>query len=327
VSFIDPFDTPEKRYVRNHWLQAATKRKKSNNVEHINYLTLPGKNRHDVLLLKDIIKETKTGYDKDSLTFIEKDIGTYVDIRNKLPGAIDFRCTFERFIERALDSKRILPTDSEKYDPLKCFPYDVVNLDFTGSVFNHGNKEISPQMKAIHGLFEIQSFRRRSFTLFLTSTGIKKADDDPGRIAVNNAIEETFNDPNFKEFKETFDNRFPNVMPPYNYMHINNQLLKYKDFLLIGVPLIIINYGFSNKFDTKCVNRFFYVGEGNTALMLSFIFECEYISSFDYGGRSRQTIINDQPQRLCGIFDHLVDIKTLFKENPLIKTKYSENIT
>ena len=83
----DPFDTPEKKYVRDYWFEFADKRKRTNRIDFIKYCTFPGKNCHDVIKLKPLLKTTQVGFHKDSLTFFEKDPEAIVDIWNNLPGA------------------------------------------------------------------------------------------------------------------------------------------------------------------------------------------------------------------------------------------------
>ena len=317
----DIFNTPEKKYKRKHWLQAAEDRKQKNNVDFINYCTLPGKNCHDVFLLKHLLKTTKTGFRKESLTFFEKDTETIVDIWNNLPGARHYTGYFEIFIQAALDGINLIDNHSEEIDPLSFFPYDVINLDFTTSAFKHGGQDVSPQMSAIYQLFEIQSFKHKAFTLFLTFAGIRGSDDESGRCEVNSAIVNIIESPTNSEFKSKFETFNPGVTPPY-YSGGGHRALAYKDFLLVGIPLIIINYGFSKNFDVKCTKRFSYVGTGNKALMVSFIFDCEYFGSSRYGGETIETSLALQPQRLCEIFNHYEDINELFEDHPEIKEEY-----
>lgn len=323
MSAYDPYDNPEKRYIRKQWFIAATERKKKNKVPFINYCTLPGKNCHDVMLLKPLLNVTKTGFDPNSLTFFENNTETVVDIWNKLPNARHYVGNVEDFIGAAMEGKKLLleseVTDLDEITPFDFFPYDVVNLDFTKSAFKHGDRTVSPQMDAIYKLFEIQKFKHRSFTLFLTFTGFKGADDEKGMVEVNNAIDYSLQNPLNKQFKTEFEHHYLYTTPPY-YPTDKSRNWDYKHFVCLGIPLIVINYGFSNNFDVLCKRRYSYIGRGNKALMVSFIFDCEYLGSAGYS--STQTTLNSLPIRLCEIFSHYEDINKLFAENPEIEKEY-----
>ncbi|MFW9879036.1 MAG: hypothetical protein ACFFG0_38645, partial [Candidatus Thorarchaeota archaeon] len=161
MSNHDPFNTPEKRYVRDQWFNAARVIKKNNNVAFINYCTFPGRNCHDVIRLKSLLKTKeigKTFYDEKSLTFFEKDIELITEIRNKLPGARFFNGFFEDFVKAAWEGRNIRPgQNSTEINPFDYFPYDVINLDYTGPGFKHNGKKTSSEMSSIYSLFEIQA--------------------------------------------------------------------------------------------------------------------------------------------------------------------------
>ena len=309
------YDTPEKRFIRDEWLDASKKRLEINKTDFIKYLTLPGRECYDIIHMNGLLKKTEVGYDKDYLTFVEKEIEYITDIRNKLPRANYYQGTIEFFFNDALDGAEGKDSENKRLMYYNLFPFDVINLDFTKSPFKHGEKKTSPQMKAIHKLFELQKIRKHSFTLFLTFSGIKKADDNLGRIAVNNAIVKTSNEPQNKDFKKILDKK--SSSPYYDN-------LKYKKFLLIGVPVIIINYGCLHHFNVKCTKRYTYIGSGNNAVMISMIFDCEFLSSNAYNGNLFNEITNKiRPKRLKEIFNHYEDINELFKRDKELKSKYS----
>lgn len=313
----DPFNTPEKAYMRDRWYHWAERRRSTNSVGFINYCTFPGLNCHDVIKLKPLLKITKTGYDKDSLTFFEKDIEIITDIRDKLPGAWHYLGHFEDFVQAASEGQNIRPDpESTEVNPFTLFPYDVVNLDYTGPGFKHKGKKTSAEMASIYTLFEIQSFKHKSFTLFLTFPAINRGDDDQGKNALNQCIINNMRQ--HDDFRHSFEGRYRGIDSPY-YSTERRRALSYKEFLLISVPLIIINYGFQNRFDTICRERYSYIGEGNDALMVSFIFDCNYIGTNTYHAEINRL----QPTRVVSIFNHYQNINEYFEANPDIRQRYT----
>jgi len=306
----DPFDTPQKKYVRTYWLKASEKRKEMNGVEFINYCTFPGRNCHDVILLDPLLKKNKTGYLPETLTFFEKDIEVITDIRNNLPGARYYCGYFEEFVQATVDNRQITPDqESEGVNPLKYFPYDVINLDYTGPGFKHEGKKTSNEMRAIYQVFEIQGFKHKSFTLFLTFPAVKRWDDSTGREELNKSIIDSLSNPDNVSFKSKFYELYPKVTPPYYSNETKrHKALGYRDFLLISIPIVIINFGFRNNFDVKCRKRFYYIGEGNETLMVSFIFDCDYLASDAYNGTPDTKIKRLRPIRLREIFNQKTDV-------------------
>jgi len=319
----DPFNTPEKKYKRDSWFTFAQQRKTKNTVQNINYLTFPGINCHDIIKLKSLLKTTPIGYDKESLTFIEKGLEAITDIRDKLPGARFYPGFFEDFVKDAWDGRAIQrPPSVELTNYFEFFPYDVINLDFTGSAFYHEDRPVSPQMAAINTLFELQSLKHKSFTLFLTFSGVRWKDDDRGRDEVNNAIHICLDNEENSQFKTKFNEIYRGGSPYYSVPENNHRALTYKDFLLVGIPIIIINYGFSKNFNVSCKKRFCYKGEGNRAIMVSFIFDCEFVDTSSYDDGSISHLITLKPIKLGEIFDHKEDINQLFLDNPELKNRY-----
>ena len=308
----DIYDNPEKKYIRGNWLKAVIARKSLSGLAYVNYCTFPGKKCHDVLLLDEHLKKTKIGYSADTLTFFEQDKEILTDIRNQLPGAKYYPGYFEEFVEAAHQNLQVQVDEQEGLIiPQNYFPYDVVNLDFTGGGFKHKGEKISPSMEAIYRLFEIQGTRRRSFSLFLTFSAIMRADDDSGRQELSNCILSSLQERNNVGFNSEFVANHPNVNDPY----YGGSNLAYREYLAIGIPIVIINYGFQFRFDVKCKKRFIYKGTGNNAYMVSFIFECEYLGSSRYSARVIEEIARRKPLRLKEIFAHKEDVNSVLGAN------------
>jgi hypothetical protein len=318
----NPFNTPEKRFVREHWYDIASKRKITNAVSFVNYCTFPGKECLDVLRLKDLLKTTNVGYDKDSLTVIEKNIETLTDIRNKLPGAKSYSGNFEDLVRDAWNNRLTVPQVAQDQvrppeTPYAYFPYDVINLDYTGAGFKHRGNEASAEMSAIDHLFELQAFARKSFSLYLTFVSNKGADDAEGKNALNTCLVQCLKKPQNRNFLESFKKIYPKEKTPYF------DSMQYHDFLMVSVPIAIINYGFRKSFIVNCRKRFVYVGTGNAMKMVSFIFDCDFSNTTEYADTHESNQSDFKARNLLNILQAHVDINQHFKKNPDIRKKFT----
>ena len=191
------YNTPEKWFIREKWSEFALNRKKMNKRKFIRLFTLTSIKTYDIILFKEtgLIETTETGY-SENIAFCEKDSERFTMIFNALPGARAHLGTFEDFVGAgSIDS-----TNHAK----EWFPFDVINLDFSGPMFKHRGRNTSKVMDAIKKVFMIQSFYRQSFSLFLSVPAIRKADDDVGKNQLRKCLDENLKNPQTKAFKETF---------------------------------------------------------------------------------------------------------------------------
>ena len=78
-----------------------------------------------------------------------------------MPGARHYPGYFEDFVEHAFNARSVRPdTTNTEINPFEYFPYDVVNLDYTGAGFKHRGEKSSREMNAVQRLFQIQSFNK-----------------------------------------------------------------------------------------------------------------------------------------------------------------------
>ena len=304
------YNTSEKWFVREKWAQYALIRKEKNERKFIRLLTFTSIKAYDIIFLskKGLIQTTETGYSPESIAFCEKDYERYTRIYNRLPGARGYLGTFEKFV----GAGDIGFTDSAR----KWFPFDVINLDFSGSMFRHEDSNTSKVMDAILKMFMIQEFMKQSFSLFLSVPAIRKWDDDKGKkqltdcLNVNLASKETI------KFKEAFEQKYP-----------SKKIDSHHKFLLVTIPKIIIKYGQSRNFDVDCLERFTYIGENANTKMVSFIFDCEYKGLPDgYGGENPASVLAKvYPDRvLKTITQDYLDVNRIFEEQPEIKKRCIE---
>ncbi|MCK4326306.1 hypothetical protein KAW55_06075, partial [bacterium] len=197
------YNTPEKWFIRERWLKLALDRKNKNKRKFIRLLTLTSIKAYDIIFLCDngLFQTTDTGYSSESITFCEKRPERYTRIYNTLPGARAYQGTFEEFV----GAGDIGFTDRAK----KWFPFDVINLDFSGPAFKHHGKNTSKVMEAISKMFMIQSFKKQSFSLFLSIPAVRKWDDDIGRQQLLRCLNTNLKSKETTKFKEAFEQKYP----------------------------------------------------------------------------------------------------------------------
>jgi hypothetical protein len=301
------YNTPEKWFIRELWAKFALNRKKKNKKQYIRLLTLTSIKAYDIILLceKGLIQTTETGYSPESVAFCERDPERYTRIYNTLPGAKAYQGTFEDFV----GAGDIGYTDRAR----KWFPFDVVNLDFSCPMFKHRGRKTSRLIEAILKMFMIQSFKKQSFSLFLSVPAVKKWDDEEGRKQLSDCLKVNLRGKETTKFREVFKQKYPKKIDGY-----------YK-FLLVAVPKLIIKYGQSQTFDVDCLGRYTYIGETARTKMVSFMFDCEYQGLPDgYGGENPTSILAKvYPERVLKIIEKdYVDINKEFDEQPDVKKKY-----
>lgn len=310
ISFEDDkvYNTPEKWFIREKWLNFALNRKSKNKRKFIRLLTLTSIKAYDITFLceKGLIQTTETGYSPESIAFCERDPERFTRVYNTLPGARAYQGTFEEFV----GAGDIGFTKRAR----KWFPFDVVNLDFSGPMFRHEGRNTSKVMDAILKMFLIQDFMKQSFTLFLSLPAVKGWDDDAGKKQLFDCLNVNLTSKETTKFKEVFEQKYP-----------LKKINRYYEFLLVIVPKLMIKYGQTKNFDVNCLGRYTYIGESAKTKMVSFMFDCEYRGlSNGYGGENPSSVLSKvYPDRVLKIIEQdYVDINQMFEKNPDIKEQY-----
>jgi len=303
------YNTPEKWYVRDKWAKHALERKKKNHRDFIRLLTLTSTKCYDVKFFRDneLLLMTEVGYAPESVTFCEHNNERYVLIRNRLPGARDFFGDLEYFVGAGSPG---FTSRAQRW-----FPYDVINLDFTKPGFRQKGKKTSIMMDTVSKIFMIQGFKKQSFTLFLTLPAIRKGNDMTGKRQLNECLNSNLGG-KYSKFEDNFLKKYPGGKFP-----------SYREFLLVVVPKLIIRYGQGENFDIQCQEKYTYIGKGAKAVMITFIFECEYVGlSNGYGGENPADILaRIYPTRILEIIERgYEDINKKFTQDPCLKGKYSQ---
>lgn len=300
------YNTPEKWYVREKWVRYAQERKDKNRRDFIRLLTLTSTDCYDIEFFRDkgLLLFTDTGYAPESVTFCEYIQERYVLIRNRLPGARDFFGKLEALV--GVGNTR-LTHRAERW-----FPYDIINLDFTKPGFRHREKKTSLMMDTISKIFMIQGFKEQSFSLFLTFPAIRSGNDAAGRQQLNNCLNSNLGG-RYPDFERFFLEKYPDAI-------ISN----YREFLLVVAPKLLIKYGQSGNFDVRCRERCTYINRGARAVMVTFIFDCEYVGlPNDYGGDNPADILARQyPTRILEIIEReYEDINNKFSQDQRLEQR------
>jgi hypothetical protein len=289
---VDLYNTPEKWYVRQKWVESAIQRKIENNRHFLRYLTLTSIPVYDIRLFEDqgLIRSTDIGYDEECIAVCEVDLHRASLIRNNLPGARVFPGRIQELVgSRSVNYHGFVN---------KWFPFDVINLDLTGSIFAR-NQLLS---ETIQKIFTIQSWKEQSFTLFLTVCSVEEGDDVEAREKINALIESNLTDDGFKD---AFIRKFPNM-----------QFDSFQSFLSVAIPKLIIEKGLNNGFDVACNGKYTYIGTGLKNQIASFILDCDLRSepgAITNLGSSRSLRIIDALEEEC------VDINQSFSQNTKLK--------
>jgi hypothetical protein len=301
------YNSPEKWHVRTKWVHYASRRKEKSRKNYINLLTLTSTKCYDIKLFQQegLLLTTDTGYAPESVTFCECNSERYVLIRNNLPGAQDFGGKIEDFV--AAGSAHLTPRAQ------RWFPYDVVNLDFTKPGFRQKEERTSITMQTISKIFTIQRLKSHSFTLFVTLPAIEQGNDVTGKTELANCLNSNL-DGSYPNFEKNLLQKYPDKVFP-----------DYREFLLVIVPKLIIKYGQSENFDTKCLERCSYINEGAITVMVTLIFDCEFIGlQAGYGSKNPAEILAELYQpRILEILEHdFEDINARFAEEPELRQYY-----
>ena len=301
------YNSPEKWHIRTKWIHYASRRKEKSGKNYINLLTLTSTKCYDIKLFQQegLLLTTDTGYVRRSLTFCEYHPERYARIRNLLPGARDWRGELEKFV----DAGRSYVSDRAQ----RWFPYDVINLDFTKPGFRQKEEKTSITMQTISKIFMIQRLKSHSFTLFVTLPAIEQGNDITGKTELDNCLNSNL-DGSYPDFEKNFLQKYPEKAFP-----------DYREFLLFVVPKLIIKYGQSENFDTKCLERCSYINEGAQTVMITLMFDCEFIGLQDgYGSKNPAEILAESYQpRIVEILEHdFEDINARFAKEPELRQHY-----
>lgn len=161
------YRAPIKQYVREYgWLEAAKKRKTTleKKKRELRYFTLCSLEAIDIKTLykAGILNRETSGY--PSTFFCEWDKELTEEIA-RIVGSNYWSGAFEDFISKLHSNHDRL---RDKLKEQKLFPFDIYNLDFTGSCIPGNQPPYSRTLEALTRLVDLQHREEQDFDIFLT---------------------------------------------------------------------------------------------------------------------------------------------------------------
>ena len=209
---------PIKQYIRRFgWLEVIKdymERRRNDGVDRpLKYFTLPGPNASDIGLLAqtNILNRTSEGFpyvticDETSAEQVQANLGRFQGVSS---------LSFHKAVKWP------------KGELCPFFPFDVINLDFSGALITRGSDRIKA-LKQIIGIRSIIRLQRgQGFLLLLTAS----ADDELARDKLEEFLVNNLNEED--EFKNVYLERF-NVLNPEPFME------DYRALVQVVLPKLI----------------------------------------------------------------------------------------
>lgn len=269
-----------KHYVRMRgWLPVSLTRNQSIKGRRTRYFTLCAANAIDVFLLERarVLRRTSDGKLTDSY-FCEYDAVQFREIerlirgpRQGFLGSLEDIVLFEESdstrgrtrtdpgsgkittrLRQELDRKE------KHYRLASAFPFDILNLDVTGTLFPPSQPQVSRLMKTILRLLEWQTNkplsddgrRIESFAILLTIHIDEGIANYEAVASLSKMIEHNID--NIAAFRDRWHKSFPGV-PPSDLASSD-----FERFFSIALPKYLIEKGLSLGWDVVCEGRFLY---------------------------------------------------------------------
>lgn len=309
---------PVKHFVRKYgWLPSAQKRLRSlrsnpkRSREFARYFSLCGPDAIDVLFMAQngIIERGPRGFPGTAVC--EADLESFRTIAPRLgQSAGTFYGAFEDVVGK----------DSFE----KCSPFDIINLDFTSTLFPNWQTPYSNTVRAIQRLMRIQESHQRSFDLYLTFRARRVESNRSAVDELKTMMEENLKDDH--DANRLFTKHCaPSVL----------DLLKkdFCQFVARTVPKLLIEFGAQHHFIGEHVNTYIYrrqtwngvTGERVTYFMIKFILTFE----FERGKLSstHKAISNVRRQIPQILTNNPFDVRTYLSQNPSLEKTLVQEVS
>lgn len=301
------YNTPEKAYIRSRWIHYARQRLNSTMAGDIRYFTLPGVGCYDIITFQQnnlLRMDSATQFNERSLAFCEKNPEKFARIRDKLTNARAYYGRYEQFIGAGQFN---VSREANAW-----FPFDVINLDFTGPL-------LQPKglLDSIRKTVLIQNQYHCGFTLYVTI----KCDESWESEERINELKENMNtnltQASTAEFRSRFLERYPNY---------GTGEIPFCELMLYAIPKLLIRDGIDKAFDVNSEERFLYIGTGNQSTMLAFILNYEYRGLEGiHGAEPNSDLVNSYPMKVRSLAEaHFVNINQFFEAQPAAKSEAEE---
>lgn len=228
-----------KHYVRTYgWVPYAEKRlktirQKDKDYPGLKYFTLCGGAAIDIFQLYKAGLIVHNGLRFPGVTFCEVKEQSFIDAKNCLSKTLGFP---ERFEDAILKDAKFRKT----------FPYDVLNLDFTGVVFP-GKKPYPDTLIALEQIFELQA--GRAFTLFLTLRADQSRENPEAVKDLIGIVRDNLTQ------KGMYESQFNKIVTTSPEVLAEKEHLR---FLLIAVPKLVLSYAIKDGYVGNLSEGYFY---------------------------------------------------------------------
>lgn len=236
------YTDPKKHFVRVHgWLPVF--RKYSGN-GGVRYLTLCAKMAIDVryFRLKKLLPYNDQEKTYPTVTFIEEDAQDYATIAETLGTT---RLGLKGNLEKILLEPAVYSQDHKAL--LATFPYDIVNLDFTGDVVPENDPPYNTTIQAIERIIQAQhDGKAKEWHMFLTFRACRSTANDEANSQLQRIIEGNLAD----QAARTAYGAKPNP----SALLTND----YKEFLRIGIAKFLTSSAATRGYSFNLENSYFY---------------------------------------------------------------------
>lgn len=238
----------KKHWVRlNGWLPVFKKYSDAR-TKQVKYLTLCAKKAIDIRYFrhKNVLIHDNEEKKFPTVTFIEKESQDFATIAETLGTPL---LGIKRGLEDVFLLPEAFPEDHQAL--LKTFPYDIVNLDFTGDVVPTRDHPYSNTLRAIEKIFSVQHEKgAHEWHMFLTFRACRATSNEDANIQIRDRVADNLADLGFK--KAYGQRSSPQMMLDEDY----------KEFLRIGIPKYLAWRATDNGFSMNLENSYFYPRKG-----------------------------------------------------------------
>src|SRR2546426_11294437 len=201
-----------KHYVRVFgWTSAAKKRLALVRNRKLKYFTLCGRQAIDVFLFHQAGLIDFDGKGFPGVCFCESNNSAFASAHEVLGRTLCWRMDLQDLVEEHSFADQI--------------PFDIINLDFSGTCFPLTDDPFSSTLKSIRAIIELQ--KRYDFDLFVTFRAQRSHDNEKAIAELKENMEHNFEC--YSSLREEFEKRTSSPL---------DQLAEkaYADFLLITIP-------------------------------------------------------------------------------------------
>jgi len=315
-----------KHYVREYgWLEAAKKRSDTlKSKRELRYFTLCSLEAIDIKTFykAGIISRDAAGF--PSTFFCEWDKELTEEIA-RVVGSNYWSGPFEEFISKLFsNSDRLL----DKLKEQKLFPFDIYNLDFTGSCIPGDEPPYSKTLEALTRLVDLQHKEEFNFDMFLTFRAKRHADNEEAIEQLKSLIGDNCN--KYPEAKACLE---------LNHSALDTLLSShYDNFIAIAIPKFLSGIAKDYRYRLSISPSFKYKRtdrDGVVYYITNIILSFEYIHDRRSRSKSKLNdppitdIIQDTyyPQSILDIFNNnVIDVDKKLKERPSLRASLAEKV-